>query len=34
VILLPAGSGIASKTTAEILESEYEAGQVTHRWHK
>jgi hypothetical protein len=26
--------GIASKTTAGILESEYEAGKITHRWYK
>ena len=26
--------GIASKTTAGILESEYEAGKITHRWDK
>jgi hypothetical protein len=37
----PAGSwqprhsgGIASKTTAGIFESEYEAGKITHRWYK
>jgi hypothetical protein len=33
VILPPAGSGIASKTTAGILESESEAGKITHRWY-
>jgi hypothetical protein len=27
-------SGTASKTTAAILESEYEHGQVRHRWYK
>jgi hypothetical protein len=28
------GGGIASKTTAGILESEYEDGRIRHRWYK